>query len=154
MATLYWDPVQGLELVRREMERVFDQVDPVRRVVNRLAGLPANGGRLFPPLNVSEDKDNLFVEALAPGLDPDSIEVSVLRDQLRISGVKSAINPDIKPEAYHRSERGAGRFMRAISLPIEVDGDKVAAEYKNGLLLLTLPKHEAAKPKKISVSVQ
>lgn len=154
MATLYWDPIQGLDLVRREMERVFDQADPVRRVVNRLTGQSAIGGRVFPLLNVSENKDSILVEALAPGLDPDSIEVSVLRDQLRISGVKSAVNPDIKPEAYHRSERGAGHFMRAISLPVEVDGDKVAAEYKNGLLLLTLPKHEAAKPKKITVNVQ
>ncbi len=154
MATLYWDPVQGLEAVRREMERVFDQADPVRRMVNRFTGQPGTAGRAYPLLNVSEDKDNIYVEAVASGLDPDSIEVSVLRDQLRISGVKSAITPDIKPEAYHRSERGAGRFMRLLSLPVEVDGDKVTAEYKNGLLLLTLPKHEAAKPKKISVSVQ
>ena len=70
-----------------------------------------------------------------------------------IAGEKAAINPDIKPEAYHRSERGAGRFTRVIPLPADVDGDKVTAEYKNGLLLLTLPKRAEAKPKQIEVKV-
>ena len=99
------------------------------------------------------DKDSIRVEMLAPGLDPGSIDVSVLRDQLRVSGVKSPLTKEIKPEAFHRSERGSGSFTRVIALPAEVDGDKVKAEYKNGLLLLTLPKHEQAKPRQITVSV-
>ena len=149
MAAYYWDPVTGMEAVRREMERMLGQFEPAGRILGR----PASPGRL-PLMNVAEDAENVHVEMLAPGLDPESIEVSVLRDQLRISGMKSAVNPDIKPEAYHRSERGAGRFTRALTLPVEVDGDKVAAEYVNGIVRLTLPKHEAAKPKKIAVSVK
>ena len=152
MASYYWDPFTGLDAVRRDMERIFAQVEPGGRLFGRQSG-PAGAGRL-PLMNVAEDAENVHVEMLAPGLDPESIEVSVLRDQLRISGMKSAVNPDIKPEAYHRSERGAGRFTRALTLPVEVDGDKVAAEYVNGIVRLTLPKHEAAKPKKIAVSVK
>ncbi len=149
MATYYWDPFTGMEAVRREMERLLQRFEPADRLFGRQGG----PGRL-PLMNVAEDAENVHVEMLAPGLDPESIEVSVLRDQLRISGMKSAVNPDIKPEAYHRSERGAGRFTRALTLPVEVDGDKVAAEYVNGIVRLTLPKHEAAKPKKIAVSVK
>ena len=152
MASYYWDPFTGLDAVRREMERIFAQVEPGGRLFGRQSG-PAGAGRL-PLMNVAEDAESVRVEMLAPGLDPGSIDVSVLRDQLRISGVKSAVNPDIKPEAYHRSERGAGRFTRALTLPVEVDGDKVTAEYVNGIVRLTLPKHEAAKPKKIAVSVK
>jgi HSP20 family protein len=152
MATVYWDPFQNLEVVRREMERVFDQYDPVRRVFGRglLSGATS---RVYPLINLAEDKDNCYVEALVPGVDPESIEVSVLRDQLRIAGTKTAINPDIKPEAFHRNERGAGTFTRMLTLPTEIDGDQVKADYKNGVLMLTLPKHAAAKPKQIAVSV-
>ncbi len=153
MATFYWEPFQGLDAVRREMERVFDQFDPQRKLWNRVPFLPGAAGRISPLINLSEDKDSIRVEMLAPGLDPGSIDVSVLRDQLRVSGVKSPLTKEIKPEAFHRSERGSGSFTRVIALPAEVDGDKVKAEYKNGLLLLTLPKHEQAKPRQITVSV-
>ena len=152
MATVYWDPFQSLEAVRREMERVFDQYDPVQRVLGRsLFQSPV--ARVYPLINLAEDKDGYHVEALVPGVDPQSIEVSVLRDQLRIAGTKTAINPDIKPEAFHRNERGAGSFVRTLTLPTEVDGEQVKADYKNGVLMLTLPKHATAKPKQIAVSV-
>ncbi len=153
MATYYWEPLAGFEVLRREMDRLFEQFEPAGPGYRRAAFLPGVSARTYPLTNLSEDADNVLVEALAPGLDPDSIEVTVIRDQLRIAGEKAAINPDIKPEAYHRSERGAGRFTRVIPLPAEVDGDKVTAEYKNGLLLLTLPKRAEAKPKQIEVKV-
>lgn len=153
MTTFFWEPLQGLEAIRREMDRLVEQYEPARRGYARSAFLPGLGARSYPLVNISEDSDNVYVEALAPGLNPDSIEVTVLRDQLRIAGEKAAINPEIKAEAYHRNERGAGRFTRVIALPSEADGDKVTAEYKNGLLLLTLPKHAAAKPKQIAVKV-
>lgn len=86
-------------------------------------------------------------------LDPQSLEVTVQNGTLRIAGEKTPIKADIQPEAYHRAERGAGRFVRTMTLPTEIDADKVKAEYKNGLLLLTLPKHEKAKPKQIAVAV-
>jgi len=148
-----WDPFRELDALRREVERVFEDFGTRRCPYSRTSFLPGISARNYPLLNIAEDKDNVYVEALAPGLNPDSLEVSVLRDTLRIAGEKAAITPDIKPEAFHRKERGAGRFVRTVTLPVEVNGDKVTAEYKNGLLLLTLPKHEAAKPKQITVSV-
>jgi HSP20 family protein len=72
---------------------------------------------------------------------------------MTISGEKRRHPEDIKPEAFHRSERAAGKFVRTIELPVEVDANQVTAQYKHGILMVTLPKATAAKPKQISVSV-
>jgi HSP20 family protein len=93
------------------------------------------------------------VSALAPGLDIDSLELTVENDVLRIAGQKAPLSGDIKPERFHRRERGAGRFIRTLTLPAAVDADNVSAEFRNGLLTVTLPKSEAAKPRRIAVSV-
>lgn len=148
-----WDPFHELERLRREIDQAFDDYGTWRWPFSRTSFLPALGARSYPLMNVGEDKDSVYVEALAPGLDPDSLEISVQQGQLRIAGEKPSITPEVKPEAYHRSERSAGRFIRTITLPTEVDADKVKAQYKNGLLLITLPKQEEAKPRQISVEV-
>jgi HSP20 family protein len=88
---------------------------------------------------------------MAPGLDPDAIDLSVVRNVLTISGEKRHHLEDIKPEAFQ--ERATGKFIRTIELPVEVDADQVKAEYKHGILMVTLPIAEAAKPKQISVQV-
>jgi HSP20 family protein len=72
---------------------------------------------------------------------------------LSIAGEKRRVAGDVKPEAFHRSERATGKFVRHIELPVEVDENKVQADYKNGLLTVTLPKTERAKPKQIAVQV-
>jgi len=148
-----WEPFRELEALRRQIEHAFDEYTGWDTPLLRASFLPGRSSRTYPMLNVSEDKDHVYVEALAPGLDPESIEVSVHQGQLRIAGEKPAITTDVKAEAFHRTERGAGRFLRTMSLPAEVDADKVKAQYKNGLLLLTLPKAEQAKPKQIAVDV-
>jgi len=153
MALRTWDPFRELDALQREVQRAFEEFGQGRMPFWRSAFLPGASMRTYPLMNLSQDKDNVYVEALAPGLNPDSIGVSVQNDTLRIEGEKTPITADIKPEAFHRNERGAGRFVRTLTLPVEVDGDKVAAQYKNGLLTLTLPKHEKAKPKQITVSV-
>ncbi len=150
------DVFRELESLRREVERAFEQFGSDFGVHPwfRAAFLPGRAARAYPMLNVSEDRDAVYVEALAPGLDTETLEISVLHNRLRIAGEKQALSKDIKPEAFHRNERSAGRFVRTLDLPTEVDADKVTAEYKNGLLLITIPKAEAAKPKQITVKVE
>jgi HSP20 family protein len=89
---------------------------------------------------------------LAPGVDPKSLEVSVLQGTLTIKGEKPGL-AQVTADAYHRNERAAGRFTRTIELPVQVDAGKVKADYRNGLLLVTISKSEAAKPKQIQVNV-
>ena len=149
MATM-WHPMEAL---RRDIERAFNNIDFSNRPVFRTAFLPGRAARRYPLVNLSEDRDHIYIEALAPGVDPATIDLAVIRNVLTISGEKPRHPENIKPEAFHRSERAAGRFIRTIRLPVEVDADRVKAEYKQGLLIITLPKTEAAKPKQISVSV-
>ena len=149
-----WDPFREIETLRSQVERAFDEWGTGRGwPFSRTAFLPGISARTYPLLNVSEDKDNVYIEALAPGLNPESLEVTVHQDILRLGGEKPPINPEVKPEAFHRNERSAGRFVRSLRLPVPVDNNQVKAEYKNGLLLITLPKAEEAKPKEITVSV-
>jgi len=143
-----------MEALRREVERAFDSFGHGRE--NPLLGAPVLAeqfARSYPYINLSEDQDRVYIEALVPGVDPESLETSVVRDTVRIAGEKQAIKTEVKPEAFHRNERQAGKFVRTISLPVEVDGEKVTADYANGLLVVKLAKAEAAKPKQISVKV-
>lgn len=151
MAT--WDPFEGMEALRREIDQAFERVGPQFTPTFRTAFLPGRAAREYPLINIYEDHDILHLEALAPGADPESFNISVAGDMLTISGEKPRVSGDVKPEAFHREERAAGKFVRTIELPVEVDDTKVKAEYKNGLLLVNLPKSEKAKPRQISVQV-
>jgi HSP20 family protein len=117
-----------------------------------VAFLPGRAARQYPLVNVSEDEGHIYVEALAPGVDPKSLDLSVIHGTLTIKGEKPGL-AQVSAEAYHRSERAAGRFNRTIDLPTEVDAANVRADYRNGLLLVTLPKSEKAKPRQIPISV-
>ena len=143
----------NMEALRREIDRAFAQFDFRPAPFFHTAFLPGRAARRYPLINLHEDRDTVYVEALAPGVDPASLELSVVDHTLTISGEKQRHPEAIKPEAFHRSEREAGRFMRAIELLREVDAANVKADYRNGLLLVTLPKAERAKPKQITVQV-
>ncbi len=150
-----WDPMRELDGLRREFERVLEDVGDIWHMPSaRTAFLPGKAAGSYPMVRVSDDRDNIYVEALAPGVDPQSLDVSVLGQTLRMQGEKQALSEDIKPEAYHRNERSAGRFARSIELPVPVDKENVSAEYTQGLLSITLPKAEEAKPKSVNIQVQ
>jgi len=142
-----------LDALRHDIDRAFQNAGVSNEPVSRTAFLPGRAARRYPLVNLSEDRDHLYVEALAPGVDPGSIDVSVLRNVLTISGEKQRHPETIKPEAFHRSERAAGKFVRTLDLPVEIDAEQVKAEYRHGLLRITLPKASAARPKQIRVSV-
>ena len=143
----------AMDALRRDINRAFQNAGFSNEPAFRTAFLPGRGARRYPLINLAEDRDHLYIEALAPGVDPATIDLSVIRNMMTISGEKRRHPEDIKPEAFHRSERAAGKFVRTVELPVEVDADQVKAEYKHGILLVTLPKAAAAKPKQISVSV-
>lgn len=125
--------------MQEEFSRLFNRANPFTQ------SAPAG-----PPLNVWEDDQALYVAADLPGLDPATIDVTVTEgNQLTIQGERAA--PDIKGAVWVRQERPVGRFTRAVTLPALVDADKVEAVYTDGVLKLTLPKHEAAKPRKVQV---
>ena len=126
----------------------------------RLADLQDEFDRLFespltawsPALDVREDKESFIIRAELPGLKREDIEVSLQDGALVISGERKFEKAEEGVEV-HRQERYYGKFQRALTLPEPVAADKVKADYKDGVLTVTLPKTEEAKPKKIDVSV-
>lgn len=105
---------------------------------------------VFPLINVTEDGDGYYVRAELPGIKAEDLDISVSGDSLSISGERTLPAEDERAK-YHRREREAGKFSRVFTLPSQVDADKVEARCMNGILTVTLPKTEAAKPKQISV---
>ncbi len=102
-----------------------------------------------PRTNLYENGDIFEIRAEVPGLEKDDLNVKIQGNYLEISGNRDSD----APEGYktHKTERGVGSFSRSFTLPSDVDSTKVEATLKNGVLYLTLPKHEASKPKKISI---
>jgi len=131
---------------RREMDRlVGDFLGPLTGELQRL--VPTSGG--FPSLNVWEDVDVVFAEAEVPGLKAEDLDISVLGNHLTVKGRRTATAVD--GGTYHRRERNVGEFVRTVTLPVEVDADKVEASLADGVLKISMPKAEAAKPRKVTV---
>ncbi len=105
---------------------------------------PFNSGDFSPRVDVTEDKNNLYVHAEIPGVDKKDIKINVVGDELTISGEKKSEEKD-ENKNYFRLERSSGSFSRSFTLPAEVVIDKIEAEYKDGVLNITLPKTEEAK---------
>jgi HSP20 family protein len=141
-----WSGVGRLHNLRDEIDRLFEQP---------LAEL-ARTSQLFsgwaPALDVYEDKDNLYVKAELPGMKREQIDVSLHDGTLSISGERKSEEKHQDAEVY-RAERFVGKFQRSVSLPTPVAPDKVKAQYRDGVLTITLPKTEEAKPKQIDVNV-
>lgn len=109
--------------------------------------VPSTG--VFPAWNVFEDEKSFLVEAEVPGFSKEGLEISVVGDELRLSGARE---PRVDEKAnVHRRERFVGKFSRALRFGVPIDAQKVEARFANGVLTVTLPKSEAALPRKIRV---
>jgi len=138
----------------------FGRLTDLRGEIDRLFEAPlaelARGSQLLsgwtPALDMFEDRANVYVRVELPGMKKDDIELSLHEEALSISGERKGEEKFQDAEMY-RSERFFGRFQRTITLPTTVASDKVKAQYKDGILTVTLPKAEEAKPKHIDVNV-
>ncbi|HYV28428.1 MAG TPA: Hsp20/alpha crystallin family protein [Candidatus Eisenbacteria bacterium] len=141
-----WPGFGRLSNLREEIDRLFEApLAELARSTQLLSGWT-------PALDVFEDKDNIFVKAELPGMKKEEIELSLHDGSLSISGERKSENKYEDAEVY-RAERFVGKFQRTVALPSPVAADKVKAQYKEGILTVTLPKTEEAKPKHIDVSV-
>ncbi len=134
--------LSDFDQIRREMLRLLDTATG--------DGTPEPGAGVFPPLNISQDDDNFYLRAEVPGIKPAELSISALRNRVSISG-RREIPREHERVSYHRKERPEGAFNRAVTLPVEVDPERVDARYADGILTLTLPKAEQAKPRQIAV---
>jgi HSP20 family protein len=137
------NPFAALNELQREVNRLFDGY-----------GVGADGGRwarptTFPALNVWEDGDALYAEAEIPGVRQEDLEVYAVGNELTINGTRQP--REGQDVSYHRRERGTGAFTRVITLPVDIEAEKVQATLKDGVLTVKLPKAEKARPRKITV---
>lgn len=142
-----WEPFRDLISMQDRMNRLFNDIFardvPLRQGTGSLS-------RWAPAVDVYETEDNVVLKAELPGVDPKDLEVRLEENTLFFKGERK-LEKDVKEENYHRIERCYGSFARSFTLPASVDTDKASAEYKDGMLTLTMPKREEAKRKTIKI---
>ena len=134
----------AMDLLRNKMDRIFGDFD---RSFDDVSGLTFRTST--PRTNLYESGDTFEIRAEVPGIAKENLTVNIQGNYLEISGSRA----DDTPDGYklHRVERGANTFSRSFTLPDDVDANKVEAKLKDGILYLTLPKSETAKPKQITI---
>jgi HSP20 family protein len=149
MSLIRWRPTRDLLSIRDEMNRLFD---------NFFTGLPERRrglleGEWAPSVDIAETDNEVVVTAELPGIKQDDVDITITDDVLTLKGEKKE-EKEVKEKNYHRIERSYGSFQRSISLPAGVQADKAKATYKDGVLHITVPKAEEAKPKQIKIDVE
>lgn len=138
------NPWADFERMRRDLDALFQGGRP-----NAARSM---GVTVFPALNISEDSGHIYVRAEIPGVPAGEVEISMEGDTLTIAGERRSCAAEGK-HSYHRRELECGRFSRAVTLPVRVDAGKVSATAAEGIVTITLPKAEEAKPRQIKVIV-
>ncbi len=144
MSITRWEPFRDLISLREAMDRLFEE-----------SWVRPRAGWLLPTeetlaIDMFETPDDVVVKTPVPGVKPEDIDITITGNTLTIAG-EAKVEEKVKEKNYIRRERRYGRFSRSISLPSGVRGEKAEATFENGLLTLTIPKAEEAKPKVIKV---
>jgi len=148
MAIVRFEPFRELISLQDRMNRLFNES-------YRSQGSEddwALGGTWAPAVDIYEHENNIVIKAELPGVDPKDVDIRLDNNVLTVNGERKLDN-EVKKENYHRVERSYGAFTRSFTLPTTVDPSGIKAEYKDGVLRVTLPKREEAKPKQIQISV-
>jgi len=148
MAIVRWDPVRELVVMQDRLNRFFD--DFGRRTDDDVM----SRGDWMPAVDIYQsDANEVVLKAELPGLEREDIDVKVENNTLTIKGERRQ-DVEVKKEHFHRVERSYGAFSRSFSLPNTIDSGKVRAEYRDGVLTVSLPLREESKPRQIQVAVQ
>lgn len=145
MAIRRWRPFSNLLRLQREMDSLFDEFferTPVRRELTEFDW--------YPSVDISESEDEVKVEVDLPGMKKEDIDVNIDGNLLTIKGERKR-EEETEEEGYYRSERSYGTFQRTFTLPSKIDTEEVKANFKDGVLRLSLPKLEESEGKKIEI---
>jgi HSP20 family protein len=142
MTLVKFKPTHELSHVEKKLKKFFEDFDSP--FIGDWGIKSFSSSAFTPRVDVTEDKENLYVKAEIPGVEKNEIKINIVGDILTISGEKKSEQKD-ESKNYYRVERNYGAFSRSFTLPAEVVVDKIAADYKEGVLNITLPKTEEAK---------
>ncbi len=132
-----------------DLSKTLEEMDRIFASSGRPVGLRSVPRGTFPAINVYDQGDSVVVTAEAPGVDKDSFELSVLGKMLTLKGQRKA--EEMENVSYYRNERPTGRFERTLTLADSVKGDSVQAEYRDGILRVTMEKAEAEKARRVPI---
>lgn len=150
MTLVRWAPFQNMGTIQQRMNRIFDEALSGHQAASEEDW--ALGGSWAPAVDIFEREGNIVLKAELPGVDPKDVDIRVENNVLSLRGSRN-FEAETKREDYHRVERAYGSFSRSFTLPNVVDTEKIQADCKDGVLTVTLPQKEEAKPKQISISV-
>ena len=148
-AVTRWDPFRELDELQNRLSSLFGRA-PLRRNGDKDEAITV--AEWAPLVDIVEDDNEYLIKAELPEVKKEDVKVTVQDNVLTISGERQ-YEKEEKGKKYHRVERAYGSFARSFTLPEDADGEKVAAEFKNGVLKVHLPKSEKAKPKSIEVKI-
>jgi HSP20 family protein len=144
-----WGPFRELEDMERRFRKIFGR--PFQPAM--WGRFPFEEMRWVPALEMFEKEDKFVVRAELPGIDEKDVDVSVVGNVLTIKGERKT-ETEVKEQEYHWSEHSYGTFFRSLTLPSNVDAEKIEASYEKGVLEVSIPKAAGIRPKKISVSAK
>lgn len=146
MTLVRWDPFRDLLSLQDRMNRLFEE----NLTRNKVFEEALTTGRWSPVVDIYETDESVILKVELPGMTKDDITIEINENNLILKGERT-FQKDIKEENYHRIERSYGTFSRSFTLPDTVDRDNVNANFKDGILEITIPKIEGAKPKQIEI---
>ena len=146
MALIRWDPFRDLLSLQDRMNRLFEE----SMTRNKVFEEALTTGVWSPVVDIYETDKSVILKAELPGMTKDDIVIEINENNLVLKGERK-FQKDIREENYHRIERSYGTFSRSFTLPDTVDRNKVSASFKDGILEITIPKIEGAKPKQIEI---
>ncbi len=141
-----WDPFRDLMSIQNELNRLFGRT--YGGTTETATG--TTSGTWMPPLDIYETQERFVIALEIPGVDPDSVDVSVEENVLTVSGERPFYR-DVPEESFHRVERRYGPFSRSLTLPPTANAEAIQASFDRGVLSIEVPKSEQAKPRKIQV---
>ncbi|MCD6223743.1 MAG: Hsp20/alpha crystallin family protein [Deltaproteobacteria bacterium] len=148
MALKVWEPFEELSTLQDRINRLFEGLMPEFG-----RGKASAVSKWSPAVDIYEDKSNIYLDVEIPGMKKEDVKVKVEDKTLTVSGERK-LEREEKKEGYYRMERSYGSFCRSFYLPDNVDPAKIKAKYESGVLKLSIPKKEEAKPKEIPVNVE
>lgn len=153
MALIRWNPERELLNIEKEFNKMFNLLG--NRFVNKESN-DENGYNVAewsPLTDIYEDDDNFKLKVDLPGVKKEDVKISYADGQISISGERKQEN-ESKNSKYHRVERTYGKYYRSFTLPTKILEDKIEAEFKDGQLVINIPKSEEAKPKQLEIKVK
>ena len=142
-------PLEGVAVLQNRLNSIFNDF---ANATGELQNESLSAGTFIPPVDIYEDANRLVLKLEVPGISQEDLQIDLENQILTVKGERKFVK-DEKEENFHRIERRYGSFVRSFTLPSTVETESAQASYENGVLAITLPKKEAAKPKQVKIQI-